>query len=152
MSNTLQTFLAAATRKAAGNVVTAVLNLPEDRRTWKPAETSRTALDQFAECAMNNGFTADIVEKRVVPFHSQEDYLKQKTDLVATGFDAIKSLLDTNTERMIAVILAFPDSGLTDELDLPWGKSTLAEILAYPYWNMAYHEGQINYIASLLSL
>ena len=152
MSNTLQTFLADATRKAAGNVVTAILNLPEDRRNWKPADTSRTALDQLAECAMNNGFTADIVEQRSMPFHSQQDYLKKKADLVATGYDAIKALLDTNTERMISVILAFPDDNLVDEMDLPWGRSKLAEILAYPYWNMAYHEGQVNYIASLLSL
>jgi hypothetical protein len=27
---------------------------------------------------------------------------------------------------------------------------TLANIIAYPYWNMSYHEGQVNYIASML--
>jgi len=152
MSTSLQTFLASATRKAAGNIVTAINSLPADRRNWKPADSSRTALDQLAECAMNNGFTCEIVETRRVPFSSQESYFKQKADLVATGYDAVKSLLDTNTERIIAVIEAFPEDKLTDEIDLPWGKSTLAEVLAYPYWNMAYHEGQINYIASLLNL
>ncbi len=27
---------------------------------------------------------------------------------------------------------------------------TVAQIASYPYWNMCYHEGQINYIASML--
>ena len=152
MPNTLQTFLASATENTKNDLVAALLSLPEDKRAWSPADIARTAVDVIAECAMNNGFTADIVEKRSMPFHNQEDYLKQKADLVATGFDAVKALLDSNTERMVGVILAFPDSDLTNDLDLPWGKSTLAEILAYPYWNMAYHEGQVNYIASLLSL
>ena len=152
MSTTLQTFLADATRKAATNVVTAFLSLPEDRRNWKPTEESRSALDQLAECAMNNAFTADIIEQRAMPFHSQEDYLKQKADLVATGYDAVKVLLDRNTERFIGVVAAFPTDALTDEIDLPWGKSKLSEVLAYPYWNMGYHEGQINYIASITSL
>ena len=29
---------------------------------------------------------------------------------------------------------------------------TLAQVIAYPHWNMSYHEGQINYIASMLGL
>jgi hypothetical protein len=27
---------------------------------------------------------------------------------------------------------------------------TLEQIMSYPYWNMCYHEGQVNYIAAML--
>jgi hypothetical protein len=33
---------------------------------------------------------------------------------------------------------------------MPWGPMTVSQILGYPFWNMCYHEGQINYIASML--
>jgi len=36
------------------------------------------------------------------------------------------------------------------EVQMPWGMMTLAQIISYPYWDMSYHEGQINYLASML--
>lgn len=152
MSETLQTFLASATRKAAANVLTAIGNLPVDKRNWQPAAGARSAMDQLAECALNNGYVADLVETRrwAAPERSVYDQLKQ--DLVASGLEAVKELLDKNTERLVGVILGLPDDQLPVEVGMPWGSGTLDGVIAYPYWNMGYHEGQINYIGSILGL
>jgi len=50
LPNRLQDFLAPAAAKASAELVTAFLRLPEDKRTWSPAVTARSALDQMAEC------------------------------------------------------------------------------------------------------
>ena len=149
MSNTLQEFLGAAIVKAASDLETAVLRLPEDKRSWKPAETSRSALDQAAECALLNGSVAELIVAR----KWREDYDFGKFELdkaeLARDWAALKALLVENTSRVAATVRAVPDKDLAVEVLMPWGPMTMAQIIAYPYWNMAYHEGQINYLASM---
>jgi hypothetical protein len=40
--------------------------------------------------------------------------------------------------------------GLSIEFPSPWGSLSIEQTIAYPYWNMSYHLGQLNYIASML--
>jgi len=151
VTSPLQEFQAEAARKCAANLEAALLRVPEEKRAWSPAETARTALDQVAECAILNGSTADLIESRVWPAASNdfEAYRRRKEEL-ARDWSAVKAMLDANTERMTAAIRAVPDADLGVQIEMPWGPMTLAEIIAYPQWNMTYHEGQINYIASIL--
>ncbi len=76
--------------------------------------------------------------------------LRAKDATLAQNWESLRALLQTNTDRVIAAIRAVPGDALNDEVAMPWGTQTMAQIIAYPYWNMTYHEGQINYIASLL--
>ena len=147
---TMQEYLADAVHKAAADLDAALLRLPEDKRTWTSSLTARNALDQVAECAILNGTTADVIANRAFP---------EKYDFAAFGrakaelsldHDALQSLLKENTAKISAVIRAVPDEDLKVEVAMPWGNMTLEQIIAYPLWNMSYHEGQINYIASIL--
>jgi hypothetical protein len=36
-----------------------------------------------------------------------------------------------------------------EEIQTPWGGYSLARCCLHAYWNMVYHEGQINYIQTL---
>ena len=150
MPNTLQDFLAQVTQKAADELTEAFLRLPEDKRAWSPDEKARTALDQAAECAILTGYTAGLIQSRTWQSNWAEAYPKEKTELADQGWEPIHTLLQENTRKLIAVIRAVTDDALQVEVTLPWGPQTLAEIMAYPYWNMTYHQGQINYIASIL--
>lgn len=150
MSNTLQAFLTKATQKAMDDLIAAYLALPEDKRDWSPAETARTARDQMAECAILNGYTANLIQSRAWPSRGYDVFLQEKARVVALDWEQFQALLQENTQQSIAAIGATPDEVLSDEIALPWGPATLAEILAYPYWNMSYHVGQINYVASIL--
>jgi uncharacterized damage-inducible protein DinB len=150
MPETLQTFLASATQKAAADLETALMRVPEDKRTWSPMDKARSAMDQAAEVAMLNGYTAHLINNRSWDTKFDfDDYLQEKAAL-AQDWNAVKALLDKNTPLVIAAIQAVPDSDLDIEVTLPWGPSSLAQVMSYPYWNMSYHEGQINYIASML--
>ena len=52
--------------------------------------------------------------------------------------------------KATAAIRSVPDADLEVKIDMPWGLMTLAQLMAYAQWNMTYHLGQINYIASVL--
>ena len=113
---------------------------------------ARTALDQVAECAILNGSTADLIRSRTWNTSFDfEQFLRAKAEL-AGDWVALQSLLHENTAKAVAAIREVPAEDLQVEVQMPWGPMTLAEITSYPYWNMSYHEGQINYIASMLEV
>lgn len=149
MPNTLQNFLATATPKAAVDLEKALLRLPEDKRNWNAMGKARSALDMVAEAAILNDVT-EIVETRTFPSDFDlEEYEYSKQEL-AQNWDALRSLLHENAARTVATVQTLSADDLETPIQMPWGPMTLAQIIAYPYWNMSYHEGQINFIASML--
>ena len=149
MSNTLQEFLATSAQKAAADLKTALLRLPEDKWFWSPQGDARHALDLVAECAILNGDTADVINTRIFPPIDMEAYRQAKVD-ICQDWNALQTLLDENTAKVVAAIRAVPDADLGIEIHAPWGPMPMTQAISYPYWNMSYHEGQINYIASML--
>lgn len=152
MSTSVQQFLARVTPKAAEDLVTAFLRLPEDKRGWSPMAEARTALDQMAEVAILNGRTAELIQTKVFGKDvnsAMAEFQHQKIE-VAKDWDALKKMLDENTAKVTEVIRNLPDSELGVSVEMPWGPMTVEQLIGYPSWNMGYHEGQINYLASML--
>lgn len=148
--NTLQNFLADSIPQAVADLETAFMRLPEDKRNWSAGGDARTALDMLAEVAVVNGDAAEMIETRkgMVNF-DLEGLERQKAELCADR-SKLKALLDENTARVVAAIRTVPDADSQSEITMPWGPMTLTQIMEYPYWNAKYHEGQINFIASML--
>lgn len=147
---TMQEFLADAAHKAAADLMTAFLRLPEDKRDWSPDEKARTALSQVAECAVLGGYTAETITQRAMLPEHMTNYLADSTAAMALPLDELQAMLTENTRKVADVIRAVPDDALSAPVKMPWGDMALTQVLAYPQWNMTYHEGQINYIASIL--
>ena len=152
MPTTVQEFLADATLKASKDLTTAFLRIPEDKRDWSPDGKARTALDQYAECALLNGYTAETIETQQMAAGSMENFPREKTELKAQDWEQIQALFQANTEKIVSAIRAVTEADMGVEIPMPWGPMTVARMITYPQWNMTYHEGQINYVASLLGL
>lgn len=150
MSKHLQEFLGRATRKAAADLEAALRRLPDDKRDWSPMGGARTALDMVAECAIMNGSTADLIQTRVFPADFDMAVFQHALTELSRAGNALVLRLHENAAKVAAVIESVEENDLDAEVMLPWGPMTLAQVMAYPYWNMSYHEGQINYVASLL--
>ncbi len=147
---TMQQFLASATKKQSELLLTALNNLPEEKRNWVPTEASRHALDQVAECAMLNGSTASLLVGNEFPKDFDfAVYLQQKVDL-SKDYSRTVELLQRNTEVLCGAIANLSDNDLLTAVQMPWGSMTLQDLAAYPLWNMTYHEGQITYIHLML--
>ena len=149
MAGSLQTFLAKAVQSAAKDLETALFRVPEDKRNWSSMGDARSAIDMVAECAMLCDPTEIVTSRSFPSTFNFEEYKRNKEEL-AKDWNAVKSLLDVNVAKAAAFILTVPDEDLNIEIAFPWGNMTVAQVLSYPYWNMSYHEGQINYIASML--
>ncbi len=148
--NTLQNFLATSIPQATADLETALMRLPEDKRHWSAGGDARTAIDMLAEVAIVNGDAAEMIETRKgMANFDLEGLARHKAGLWA-DWPKLKSLLDENTARVVAAIRTVPDADLQSEIAMPWGPMTLTQIMEYPYWNAKYHEGQINFIASML--
>jgi len=149
MPNTLQDYLATATQKASADLAAALLRLPEDKRGWSPGEKSRTALDQVAECAILNEYTAELIQTRTWQADWFADFPAAKAK-AAQDWGTLQARLQEGAARVAAAIADVPDEALADEIQLFGRTMALAEVMARSYWNMTYHEGQIVYIGSLL--
>ncbi|MBC8135740.1 MAG: hypothetical protein H8F28_07640 [Fibrella sp.] len=148
--STLHDFLVTATRNAAEQLVPAIGRIPEDKRDWIPAGKARTALDLYAECIILNGYTAEMIQTRTWSQENFESYGADKEKIYGMTPEERQTALLGSVEKVVEAIVPVPDDALTVLIEMPWGAQTLAEICAYPYWNMSYHTGQINYIASIL--
>ncbi len=151
MSNTSQEYLVRVTLKAVKSLETALLSLPEDRRNWSPGGEARTALDMVAECTLMNEATITLLKTKVFATSFDfAEYDRKRTEL-CENWSILQTRLHESTAHVTEAIRAVPDADLTIVVPMPWGENTIEDIAGYPYWNMSYHEGQINYIASLLS-
>jgi uncharacterized damage-inducible protein DinB len=146
---TVQNFLAQATRKSVADLEAVYKALPEDQRNLSPGGSARTAADMIAECAIMNGMTVELIKTKQFPVSFDWAAYGQRRDALIQNESEMWTLLHENTASFISALEEVPAEDLDIEVAMPWGKMTIAQILAYPYWNMSYHEGQINYIASL---
>ena len=146
----LQTFLSNSIPQASTDLETALLNLPADKRDWSAGGQARSAIDMVAEVALLNGDTADMIATKTGLANFDLGELNHRKAALYDDWPALKALLYENTARVAEAIGAVSDDDLTFEFAMPWGAMTLTQIAEYPYWNAKYHEGQINFIASLL--
>lgn len=151
MSLKLQNVIAASTQNATDELIKAFLNLPEDKRGWSPDEKARTPIHQLAECAILNGSTALLISSKTWPETGYEAYMTEMKRL-SESWQLVEPVLLQNTATLIAAIEGVPDSELEVAINMPWGAKSTHEVIQYPYWNMTYHLGQVNYIASILGV
>lgn len=148
--SSLQTFLATSIPKASADLEAALMRLPEDKRNWSAGGDARSALDMVAEVAILNGDTAEMIRTRSGLANFDLEELNRRKAALCDNWPALKAQLDENTAKVVEAIRALPDEDLETEVQMPWGPMTLTQIISYPYWNACYHEGQINFIASML--
>ncbi len=144
---TVQEYVARATEKKAEDLSAAAQAVPDDKHDWKPHGRGRTVIDLLAECAVTNGMSVTLLRERVWDTAGREE--RRQAHAALDTVDKASAKLQENTRALAAAIRALPDDHLSLEITLPGETSTVAEDMLHPYWNMAYHEGQIRYIQTL---
>ncbi|MBC8064955.1 MAG: hypothetical protein H7Y17_09005 [Chlorobia bacterium] len=143
MRQNVQSLLARRVGDAATSIVTTTKAMPSERLTWIPLDNGRCVSELLADCIHGNSRVA-----KIIPTRSFEN-LPEAPDWKATDLPELHRLLLDSAEKYAEVVMAVPDEDLEVEFDAPWGKIVLGDGLFHPYWNMVYHEGQINYIQTL---
>ncbi|MCC2631413.1 MAG: hypothetical protein K0S20_112 [Patescibacteria group bacterium] len=126
-------------------MLTAAVNaVPEEKLDWKPAEGSRTIRQVFTEAVMMTAYVAKALNERGVP-----PYEEMATDYAEKTIPELIEQLSVNAKELKSAIDAFPESEYENKLEAPWGVWTYFQTMSYPYWNMMWHTGQINYIQTM---
>ena len=149
---TAQELLIYLTEKKIGDLFSAARRLPPDKLEWKPAPGARCALDMLQEVATaHRQFKSAHLERKIEwDQDKMANWFRERSKY--TDLDELERMTRENTAEISAFLREMPVENFQLPVQMPFpGDFNLADILAYTYWNMSYHEGQINYIGSLLS-
>ncbi|MEO7718221.1 MAG: DinB family protein [Capsulimonas sp.] len=148
MPKSVQEYVVGVTEKAAKELLAAAMETPEDRRDWSPLDKGRTVIDQVAECALLNGYTAQVLEDRNWAPTAFANYPEEKAAIV-TDWGTVSAALEAGLPRLTAAIRGLSDEDLELVLETPFGPMSMEQIASYPVWNMTYHQGQVTYVGIL---
>jgi hypothetical protein len=136
-------------RKSA-EALTKATNDLGNKATWSPMEKGRTAINQVAECAILTSGAVHAFETGTFPSMDQEAFGAMMTELSGSAEQALAALAQ-HTEKVCVALGASSAEKLATTVTLPWGTiASLEEVAMMMYWNNTYHEGQINYISTLV--
>ncbi len=149
MPQTVQEYLAGATQKAAAELTKAYIHIPEEKRDWSPDEKARSAQDMFAECVLLNSYTADTITNQAMS-GSMESFKHDLAGIKALAWEEVHAQFEASVAKITAAIRGVAEADMDVVIAMPWGPMTPGQLITYPHWNMTYHEGQTNYLASIL--
>lgn len=122
-----------------------------DKMDWRPLNKGRSALDQVIECASFAQLGTHILTHQALPPMDQGVFEELHAEH-GTPEKAL-ALAQSASDEFARAIEAFPAEKMGEKITLPFGggmEKALGEIPLMAYWNTVYHEGQINYIQTLL--
>ena len=140
------------TRRHLDNFFEVLHELPKDKLDWQPAPGSRSALDMLQEVATVFTGVPDAVRARKLEmtpemFQQYEVERRKITDVAE-----LEAKTRQGTAKFIEFIESVGDDELGDKVAMPWpGEFTVADLLSYHEWNLAYHAAQIYYIGTMLA-
>ena len=141
------------TNSVAEGFMRAVRAMPEDKLNWKVMDASRTIMDIVQEVAQCPTYSIPMLQTRSCPPWNPEAFGKLKEERAQwETLDKCEAVLKENLEKLFEVIRSYPEADLSIEIDLPFVeglRQSMADIMAYPYWNIAYHLGQVSFVQTL---
>lgn len=144
-------FLIHQTESQIDKIYAAARAIPADKLDWEASSESRSVRCQLQEVATAiDQFWSMYADRKLIwspettaQWLADRKSLVELDDLEASTraqFAKLAELARTLSDEDLLAIIESP-------MPTPW---TMADILTYPLWNMAYHEGQINFIGNLL--
>lgn len=140
------------TNEAAKGIMKAVRAMPAEKLEWKVLDAGRSPLDILQECAQSPTYVIPMLQTRACPPFNPETFSKLKDERSSWDVDKCEQVMTENLEKLFSEIRSFPQEELSFEIDLPFVeglRQSMADIMGYPYWNLAYHLGQVSFIQTL---
>jgi uncharacterized damage-inducible protein DinB len=138
-----------ATLRTHDDLARAARAVPENRRLWQAGGVSQNTLRIVTHCATANLLLAAAFTGQPVPYLTQEE--REKAIAACDTLDKAEAFLNRSVTAVCDAIVSLPESHLSELIIMPWGeRMPVALSLLSPSYHMQYHEGQINYIQTLL--
>lgn len=132
--------------------------IPEEKRAWRPAEKTRSALEVCQEAAQSPMWGVMILQHKGWPAGDPAQMQEMMAAAMAERqswdtVDKCETAMRANLEKLDAAIRALPEAELETMIHLPFGPGLdmpLAEVCLVQYWNSTYHVGQVCYVQLML--
>jgi hypothetical protein len=121
----------------------AIKAVPSDKLDWKPDQARRSAHEVCVEAVTMLATSTSTLTTRVLAEY--EEVGKANATLT---IEELCAKAEKDAEIFYEALRAFPESDFEKTIDAPWGTMSFFDVMTYPYWNMMWHAGQINYIQS----
>jgi uncharacterized damage-inducible protein DinB len=115
--------------------------IPKEKLTWKPAPTSKSALEIISHTA---GFI-----HAMTPVLTGGEF-KPPQFPTLTSLEEAQNLITSCTETYAAALARLTPADLGRTVQLPFGPFPLARAASMPVVDLIHHHGQIAYIQTLL--
>jgi hypothetical protein len=126
--------------------------VPDDKLTWSPAPTSKSALQIAAHCGFSNQFLAGVIQGETshIPgsMKEMEEGIKQKLATITSRAKAL-DLLSDSIAKVNAALDNVTTEALQTQVTLPFGQMPMAFLIFAPGTHMQTHAAQIDYIQTI---
>lgn len=120
-------------------------HIPEEKFAFCPMGCAKTARDILAEIAIVNVMLA----KALTGAEKDEEFARRVEQ--ASTLAELGELMSESAAVVVDAIDSLSEADLDKEVTMPWGATfPLWQAIFLPTSHMTYHDGQINYIQTLL--
>lgn len=125
-------------------------HVPDDKLTWTPTPTSKSAIRIAAHTALYAGRFASMIRDRKLPGGDNlEEWLAQRNaeEAAITSRTEIESIFRKGTDEVIAALDSLTPEEIESSLDSGQGWSmSMKFLMSLPGWHATLHMGQIDYL------
>ena len=125
-------------------------HVPDDKLTWTPTPTSKSALRIAAHAAVTNGNFADMIRNRKLPMGDEiPDFMARNsaTEAAITSREEMERVFRENTQKVLDALDTLTDDDLEIVLDSGQGWTmSMAYLTRLPGWHATLHTGQIDFL------
>ncbi len=132
----------------AGGLVSGISFVPKEKRSWKPAATSRSAQDILAHATYWNLYFTRFLRGEGAWDVAEDAWTRSTKELKDS--EQAQKLTEKSNREFVAAIEKLSTKDLEKEVELPWGQRTLYQVILDNFWHITYHVGQLNYIQTQL--
>ena len=122
--------------------------VPKEKRDWKPAPSALSAQEIAAHATYWTIYFTQAVKVEKLPEPAEDAWKAQTKELKDAA--QTEKLVERVHQEFITAVKGLSEKDLSREVQLPWGKGTVAETVGGNYWHLTYHQGQLSYIQTLL--
>ena len=125
-------------------------HVPDDKLTWKPVPSAKSALRIGAHTALYAGRFAQMIRDRFLPQVTDIDAFlaeREAEELAITSREEVERIFRAGTEEALAALDGLSDEDVELSLDSGQGWSmSMRFLMGLPGWHSTLHCGQIDYL------
>ena len=125
-------------------------HVPDDKLTWSPTPTSKSALRIAAHTAVANANFAQMIRNRQLPTGDEvPDFMARTSaaELAITNKEDMERLFRENTQKVLDALDTLTDEDIETELDSGQGWTlSMGFLMRLAGWHATLHLGQIDFL------